>query len=147
MSPTPVPYNSITVSNTIRYNCNIIPCWYNFRYCNTIFSAIIAGPSIFDNKSHYHVNCKCCSKAKRVEGRQVHMTGMLNSLIDVQLSLEGGFQSTGDNYISVINLTLTTPGRWSFKVMNPLDARLEDGFPASKYKASIRILKWRESKS
>ena len=57
------------------------------------------------------------------------MTGILDSLINVKLSLEVSFQSTDDNYIGIINVT--TPGRCSFKVMYPLEARLEDGFPAS----------------
>ena len=55
------------------------------------------------------------------------MTGILDSLINVKLSLEGGIQSTYDNYVGIISVS--TPGRSSFKVMCPLDARPEDGFP------------------
>ena len=37
------------------------------------------------------------------------MTGILDSLINVMLSLEGGFQSTDNNYIGIINVI--TPRR------------------------------------
>ena len=58
-----------------------------------------------------------------------HMRGILYSLSNEKAKTGGGFQSTDDNYIGTINVT--TPRRRSFKVMRPLDDRLEDGFPAS----------------
>ena len=33
-----------------------------------------------------------------VEGRPYHMTGVLECLINVKLKLQGGFQSTDDNF-------------------------------------------------
>ena len=63
-----------------------------------------------------------------IEG-QCHMTGILYSLSNVKAKTGGGFKSTDDNNVGTINVT--TPRRRSFKVMRPLDAHLEDGFPAS----------------
>ena len=57
------------------------------------------------------------------------MRSMLYSLSNEKAKTGGGFQSTDDNYIGTINVT--TPRRRFFKVMRPLDDRLEDGFPAS----------------
>ena len=47
-----------------------------------------------------------------LRGGQHNMTDILDSSINVKLSLEGSFQSIDDNYVGIINVT--TPGRFSF---------------------------------
>ena len=68
----------------------------------------------------------------------MHMTGIFDSLINIKLSLEGCFQSADDNYIATINVK--KPGRFSFKMMHPLDTRPKDGFPASFHKDDTKEL-------
>ena len=68
-------------------------------------------------------------RKKWLRGGQYHMTGTLDSLINVMLSLEGGFQSIDNKYIGIKNVI--TPGRCSFKVIRLLDALPEDGFPGN----------------
>ena len=43
------------------------------------------------------------------------MTGILDFLMNVKLNLEEGFQSTDDNYMSILNVS--TPERFSFKMV------------------------------
>ena len=61
----------------------------------------------------------------------VHITGILDSLRNVKLTLEEGFQSSDDNYMGNMKLNVTMPGGRSFKAMHPLDASLDSRFPAS----------------
>ena len=66
------------------------------------------------------------------------MTGILDSLINVMLSLEGGFQSTDNKYLGIINVI--TPRRCSFKVMHPMYSRPEDGFLGSTHNKHLLLL-------